>query len=313
MSINAMTLQELRYLVAVADTRNFSEAAKACFVTQPTLSTQLKKLEDFLGVRLVERTNKSVHLTPVGEKVVQRARTALAECGAIEELARTFGDPFSEPFRTGIISTLGPYLLPRLLPVLERGLPRMKLIIHEGLTEDLLARLAAHELDCALLALPVTEPNLHGEALFDEPFWLVCRGDHPLAKKRLVAEAELAEHTVMLLSEGHCLRDQALALCGQRATPDLEPQDTYRATSLETLRHLVAAGFGCTLLPALALGDELAEGARVRAIALDSPKARRTIGLVWRRGYPRAETLEKFAAFVAKRGPGWTRLPRRKR
>jgi LysR family hydrogen peroxide-inducible transcriptional activator len=300
-----MTLQELRYLVAVAEASSFSEAAAKCFVTQPTLSTQLKKLEEYLGARLFERTNKSVHTTPVGEKIVERARQVLAECDAISELARTHRDPYAEPFRLGIIATLGPYLLPRLLPAIAKNLPRLKLIIQEGLTADLLGRLSGHALDGVILALPVSEPNLCQSVLFEEPFWLACRRDHPLGKKRTVRESDLAGYTVLLLSEGHCLRDQALSLCSHNYAPDLDRDDSYRATSLETLRHLVAAGFGYTLLPALALKEELSKGAAVKAVRFDSAKARRTIGLVWRRGFPRAAALEDLARFIAKRGPGW--------
>jgi LysR family hydrogen peroxide-inducible transcriptional activator len=300
-----MTLQELRYLVAVADTASFSEAAAKCFVTQPTLSTQMKKLEQHLGARLFERTNKSVHVTTVGAKIVERARLVLAECDSIAELARTHRDPYAEPFRLGIISTLGPYLLPRLLPATEKNLPRLKLVIQEGLTADLLGRLSNHALDCVLLALPVSEPSLCQTVVFEEPFWLACRRDHPLAKKRLVRETDLAGHTVLLLSEGHCLRDQALTLCRQNYAADFDRDDSYRATSLETLRHLVGAGFGYTLLPALALKEELRKGAPVKAVRFDSSKARRRIGLIWRRGYPRAAALEEFAKVIRRSSVAW--------
>jgi LysR family hydrogen peroxide-inducible transcriptional activator len=300
-----MTLQELRYLVAVADTSSFSEAAAKCFVTQPTLSTQLKKLEEHLGARLFERSNKSVHVTRVGEKIVERARQVLAECDAIAELARTHRDPYAEPFRLGIISTLGPYLLPRLLPTLEKSLPRLKLVIQEGLTADLLGRLRNHALDGVILALPVSEPNLQQSVLFEEPFWLACRRDHPLAKKRVVREADLAGHTVLLLSEGHCLRDQALTLCSQNYAPELDRDDSYRATSLETLRHLVAAGFGYTLLPALALKEELKKAAPVKAVRFDSSRAQRTIGLIWRRGFPRGNALQELAKVIRRSSSAW--------
>jgi LysR family hydrogen peroxide-inducible transcriptional activator len=313
MTINAMTLQELRYLTALADTRSFSQAASACFVTQPTLSTQLKKLEESLGVQLVERTNKKVRLTPVGEKVAERARLVLSGCDSIAELARTYSDPFVEPFRLGMISTLAPYLLPKLLPALERGLPRLKLVIQEGLTEDLVARLHLHELDCVVLALPFPGVQVAQAVLFQEPFWLICREDHVLAKKRVVGEQDLYGQNMMLLSEGHCLRDQALALCGTLSAPDLDGKNRYRATSLETLRHLVAAGFGCTLLPALALKEELAKGARVKAIPFDSEKARRTIGLIWRNGYPRTGALEQLANFIAKESSKWLAASRREK
>jgi LysR family hydrogen peroxide-inducible transcriptional activator len=214
---------------------------------------------------------------------------------------------YAEPIRLGIISTLGPYLLPFLLPAIERRLPRLKLVIQEGLTADLMTRLSAHGLDGVILALPVSEAHLSQSVLFKEPFWLACRHDHPLAKKRLVRESDLPGHTVLLLSEGHCLRDQALSLCSQNYAPDLDRDDSYRATSLETLRHLVAAGFGYTLLPALALNEELRRGAPVKAIRFESAKARRTIGLVWRRGFPRAAALEQLAKLVQKSSVAWVR------
>ncbi len=302
MSISALSLQEFRYLVAIADTGSFTGAAAECFVTQPTLSTQLKKLENSLGVRLVERTNKSARLTPVGERVVERARMVLAECEAIAELARSAGDPFGEPLRLGIIATLGPYLLPRLLPVLKKSLPRLDLIIREGLTKDLLERLQDHRLDCVLLALPVTEKGLAVKRLFAEPFWLVCPSGHPLTGRRAVGEIDLIGESILLLSEGHCFRDQALELCGQTTQREA---DSYRATSLETLRHLVGAGFGCTLVPALALGDELRPGSAARAIPFDSRKARRDIGLVWRRSFTRREAIDRLAELIEAKSGKW--------
>ena len=305
--ISNLTLQELRYLVAVADRGSFSAAATACFVTQPTLSTQLKKLEASLGVQLVERTNKSVRMTPVGQRVVERARSVLAQCESISELARTYSDPFAEPFRVGIIATLGPYLLPTLLPALRREMPRFHLTIREGLTESLLAQLRSHELDGVLLALPIPYADLRTVPVFDESFWLVCRHDHPLAHRRRLRENDLEGHSVLLLSEGHCLRDQALEICGRADSSgtEFDAGEACRATSLETLRHLVEAGFGCTLLPKLALTKEVQRNSTLRAIRFESRKAHRTIALIWRSSFARTEPLEQLARFISERSPKW--------
>ncbi|MGH0035600.1 MAG: LysR substrate-binding domain-containing protein [Myxococcota bacterium] len=279
-----MTLTELRYLVALAETRHFGRAAEACFVTQPTLSAGLKKLEDHLGVQLVERTSKRVALTPVGAAVVDQARRVLDECTAIEAIAREGQEPLSGPFHLGVIPTLGPYTLPWVVPPLRAAHPELELTLREDLTDNLLEALRAHVVDAALLALPVPGDDLRSEAVFDEPFWLAAPADHPLAARKRVRQSDLQGHRVLLLGEGHCFRDQALEVCHEVGA-DSEAGD-FRATSLETLFQMVRAGLGCTLLPALALpahrGDE--------AVALHPfvrPAPMRRIAVVWRKSFPR--------------------------
>ena len=288
-----MTLRELRYLVALADHGHFGRAAAACHISQPTLSTQLKKLEEALGVTLFERTNKALHVTPVGVEIVARARRVLAEADAIVALARRETGPLSGPLALGVIPTLGPYLLPWLLPALKAAYPGLRLVVHEHLTDPLLERLSAYRIDAALVALPIEQEELIAEPLFDEPFYLVCPPGHRLCGTIAVGQADLRREPLLLLTDGHCLRDQALAVCGQRDRPANGGSD-FRAASLETIRQMVAAGMGCTLLPALALGDEDQPFA-VRPLAVE---ATRRIGLVRRKSYPQADDLERLAEVI---------------
>jgi LysR family hydrogen peroxide-inducible transcriptional activator len=279
-----MTLTELRYLVALAETRHFGRAAEACFVTQPTLSAGIKKLEDHLGVQLVERTSKRVALTPVGASVVDQARRVLDECQAIETIAREGQEPLSGPFRLGVIPTLGPYALPWLVPPLREAHPDLELVLREDFTDNLLEALRSHAIDAALLALPVPGDDLRAEPVFDEPFWLAAPVDHPLAARQRLRQSDLKGHRVLLLGEGHCFRDQALDVCHESGA-QAESED-FRATSLETLFQMVRAGLGCTLLPALALPAH----ERDPAVALHPfvrPAPMRRIAVVWRKSFPR--------------------------
>ncbi len=280
-----MNLRDLRYLVAVAEHGHFGRAAEACHVSQPTLSAQLKKLEAYLGVALFERTSKSVRPTPAGARLVVRARRVLEESDLLLAEAKGMAAPLTGPLALGIIPTLAPYLLPWFVPAAAASHPALQLVVHEDLTGPLLAALHAGRIDAALVALPVDEPDLASFALFDEPFLVACRADDPLAAGGPVAAARLTPERLLLLTEGHCLRDQALAVCRfERAGGTAD----FRAASLETLRQLVAAGHGCTLLPALACR---APDPRLTLRPLDPPASRR-IGLVWRRSYPRAGDLE---------------------
>ncbi|HEV7731258.1 MAG TPA: LysR substrate-binding domain-containing protein [Candidatus Binatia bacterium] len=293
MDLTAITLTELRYVVAAADTGHFGRAASRCHVSQPTLSAQIKKLEETLGVQLFERTPKRVQVTAVGEQVVERARVMLDELQGIGDLARGQHEPLAGPLRLGVIPTLGPYLLPWLVPPLQKAYPRLRLVLREGLTATLLDDLVAHRLDVAIVALPVGTPGIAVEPLFDEPFWVAVPAKHVLAKRTQLREGDLDGHRVLLLTEGHCLRDQALAICGDgRSGRD---DDDYRATSLETLRHMVAAGLGCTLLPALALRG-VPKGMVTRPFKAPSPHRR--IGLAWRRSFPGVDAVHALAAFV---------------
>lgn len=293
-----MTLQELRYLVALADHSHFGRAAKACHISQPTLSTQIKKLEEQLGVTLFERTNKSVHATPAGEDVVARARQILADTDAILAAGQRQAAPLTGSLRLGVIPTLGPYLLPWLIPALRRDYPALRLTVQEDVTAHLLEGLASHRLDAALLALPVSQAGMESKALFDEPFWLATPSGDKLAKAKAVTADELRGKRLLLLTEGHCLRDQALAICGSFDTEN-GAQGDFRATSLETIRQMVATGLGSTLLPAMALGEPRP------AIAL-RPLADgigRRIGLVWRRSYPGLRDLELLAKVITRNLP----------
>ena len=284
-----MTLQDLRYLVALFDHGHFGRAAEACHVSQPTLSTQIKKLEEKLGVALFERTNKSVHVTAVGEDVVARARQILLDVEAIADVGRRVSRPLSGAFSLGVIPTLGPYLLPWLVPALKKDYPELRLAIREDLTIHLLERLASHRLDAALVALPVSDDRVESLPLFDEPFWFAePKGRNP-ANRAVMTEDDLRGKKLLLLTEGHCLRDQALAICG---TGDRDAEGDFRATSLETIRQMVATGMGSTLLPAMACNDF--HGGGVVARPLEGGVGRR-IGLVWRCSYPKVADLHIFA------------------
>ena len=290
-----MNLRDLRYLVALADERHFGKAAERCFVSQPTLSAQVRKLEEYLGVPLVERQPKRVALTPTGEKIVQRARSLLQEADAIVELARTDRDPLAGPLKLALIPTVGPYLLPHVAGRLRKDLPRLKLMLYEYQTEQLLDRLRAGEIDVGVLALPVPLDGLDGAELYDEPFTLAVPAAHPLAGQERVKVEDLRGETLLLLEDGHCLRDQALEVCSRIRVN--EAQD-YRATSLETLRQMVAAGHGITLLPELAAETPVgtARGLRVKPFAKPAPV--RTIGAVWRKSTTRARAIEAIVATV---------------
>jgi LysR family hydrogen peroxide-inducible transcriptional activator len=290
-----MNLRDLRYLVALADERHFGKAAERCYVSQPTLSAQIRKLEDYLGVPLVERQPKRVALTPTGEKVVQRARVLLQEADAIVELAKTDRDPLSGPLKLALIPTVGPYLLPHVAAKLRRELPRLKLMLYEYQTEPLLERLRAGDIDAGIVALPVDLDGLESATLYDEPFTLAVPASHPLADEDRIRVDDLRGETLLLLEDGHCLRDQALEVCGRIRVN--EPQD-YRATSLETLRQMVAAGHGITLLPELAAEAPVgtARGLRVKPFARPAPA--RTIGAVWRKSSTRGPAIEAISATV---------------
>jgi LysR family transcriptional regulator, hydrogen peroxide-inducible genes activator len=302
-----MTLQDLRYLVALVDHGHFGRAAEACHVSQPTLSTQIKKLEEQLGVTLFERTNRSVRVTAYGEEIVARARQILADVEAIASVGRRVSGPLAGAFSLGVIPTLGPYLLPWLVPALNDAYPDLRLAVHEDLTAALLERLVSHRLDASLVALPVADDRLETLPVFDEPFWFAESKGRTAGHNGdtgAVTEDDLRGRRLLLLTEGHCLRDQALSLC---RTPDRDADENFRATSLETIRQMVATGMGSTLLPALAVDEFRSRGVTVRP--LDGGAGRR-IGLVWRRSYPRTRDLHLLARTLrAHLPPGVASLP----
>lgn len=292
-----MTLQELRYLVAVAEKGHFVRAAEACHVGQSTLSTQLKKLEDYLGVTLFERNKHYLLPTPIGEEIIAQARVALEVMERIRELARRGQDIMAGALRLGVIPTLGPYLIPHLLPSIRNVFPKLHLFLREDLTVNLVERLHMGKLDALLLALPIQDEGIEAIELFAEPFIVALPAGHPLTQKKQIRESDLRSECVLLLEEGHCLREQALAICGHSSS---EQRDELKATSLETLRQMVAAGVGCTLLPALAalpgLGSVPNGLVQMRPFA--SPKPSRTIGIAWRHRYPRESTIKRLAAVI---------------
>ena len=282
-----MNLRDLQYLVALAETRHFGRAARQCHVSQPTLSTQLRKLEEFLGVALIERQPRRIALTATGTAVVERARRMLQDAEDIRALARASQDPLGGRLKIGLIPTLGPYLLPRITPQLRRALPKLQLMLHEYQTATLIARVVEGELDLAILALPADTRGLQTRSLFAEAFLVAMPEHHALAMRRRLKASDLSGEKLLLLDEGHCLRDQALEVCGRAGTED---QD-FRATSLETLRQMVAAGLGITLLPRLAAEGPFgsARGLAVRPFAPPSPA--RVIGAAWRRSTTRTEAI----------------------
>lgn len=306
-----MTLSELRYLVAVADLQHFGRAAERCHITQPTLSTQLRKLEEFLGVTLVERTHRAVVLTPIGQRIVSRARRILEEADQICQTARHDKGLLASTIRLGIIPTASPYLLPLFLRPLHEAYPDLRVVLREDLTDNLLQELAAYELDALLLALPIEADGFTALPLFEEPFWFACPAGHPLADEPVVTERHLTgQPPLLLLSEGHCLRDQALAICGEQARENAAAPDDLRASSLETICQMVAAGLGCTLLPALAVPHLAREGNRIAVRPFQAAMDYRRLGLVWRASFPRSDDLIALAKFIQDNLPNAVRVTR---
>lgn len=287
-----MNLRDLDYLVAVAELKHFGKAALACHISQPTLSMQLKKLEDTLGVTLFERGGKQVIITPVGETIVQRARFIRREANEIREIARMAQDPLAGDFRLGAFPTLAPYFLPRAVPAIHKTLPKLKLLLVEEKTDALIAKINSGELDAALLALPIDDPALETLELFIDPFMLAVPKSHKLASRKRVSFHELQDESLLLLEEGHCLRAQALEVC--RIAHVSERQE-FRATSLETLRHMVMAGVGITLIPRLAMKKD--DG--IVYIPFAEKNVSRTVGLVWRKHTSKSEALARLCQIIA--------------
>jgi len=293
-----MNLRDLRYLVAVADTQHFGRAAQQCFVSQPTLSGQIKKLEEELGAIFFERTRQSVHVTPVGESIVAQAKRVLEQADALHNIAQSHQDPLTGTLRMGAITTLSPYLMPLILKPLKKRYPQIKLVLSEEFTDTLLKRLGNHEIDAALLATTVDDPAFVTVPLFNEPFWLVNPRNHELAKKEHISQTDLDSADMLLLSEGHCLADQAMDVCHMQERMTQGDMADLRAASLETLLQMVIVGFGCTLLPALALKTASAKDRGLVMRQLQLPDTHRQVSLVYRRSFPRQKALEAFKEIV---------------
>jgi LysR family transcriptional regulator, hydrogen peroxide-inducible genes activator len=292
-----MNLQELRYLVAVAEHRHFGRAAEACHVSQPTLSSQIRKLEDELGVTLLERTNKRVDMTPVGSQILTHARRALTEAAQMELVAQAARDPLVGPLKLGVIPTLAPYLMPLILNPLRQACPAMPLELWEDQTRSLIDGLRNHRLDAALLATASDAPEITELPLFDEPLLAVLPLTHRLAEAKTISEESLGQE-LLVLADGHCLASQAIAACGGRGGGQRGAvSGSMQASTLETLVNLVAAGYGATLLPALA-----ADSFRRREIVLRplAGKPSRTIRLASRPGFPRPQALRVLEKVIRK-------------
>jgi len=286
-----MTLTELRYLVAVARERHFGRAAQSCFVSQPTLSVAIKKLEEELGVVLFERGPGEATVTPVGQRVAAQAQRVLEEAAQVKDIAQSAKDPLAGPLRLGAIYTIGPYLLPKLIPVLRKKAPAMQLLIQENYTHKLGEALKQGEADVIVVALPFAEPGVATRALYDEPFLVALPQGHPLERKKHISADELTREHLLLLGAGHCFRDQVLDLC---ATVRRGPRGTLARTleggSLETIRQMVASGVGITVLPSTAVHP--GEGDLIRFRPFARPVPDRRVVLAWRKSFPRPQAIE---------------------
>jgi LysR family hydrogen peroxide-inducible transcriptional activator len=291
-----LKLKDLRYLVALADTRHFGQAAARCFVSQPTLSAQLKKLEDYLGVQLVERHPRRISLTEAGQQVVARARRIIEASDEIVSLAETRRDPLAGRLRVALLPTIGPYLLPIVAPRLRKKLPRLELLLYEYQTGPMLQHLQAGDIDLGILALPVPAEGLAERKLFDEPFVVAVPEKNPLSARRSLKVADLTGETLLLLEDGHCLRDQALDVCSRSQVH--EKQD-FRATSLETLRQMVASGSGITLLPRLAASGAYGNARGIVTVPFAKPEPVRHVGALWRRTSARGKAIETVCDVIA--------------
>ncbi|HQR50711.1 MAG TPA: hydrogen peroxide-inducible genes activator [Methylophilaceae bacterium] len=289
-----MTLTELRYIVAVARERHFGRAAQTCFVSQPTLSVGIKKIEEELGVAIFERGSGEITLTPVGEQIVAQAARTLDEAAAIKNIARESGDPLAYPLRLGAIYTIGPYLLPLILPIMRKLAPSMQLIIQESYTASLREQLKQGKLDVAILSLPFEEPGMVVQPLYDEPFQVAMPANHPWQQREAIPPADLGQEPVLLLGAGNCFRDQVLQVCPNlsRSATASGMQQTLEGSSLETIRYMVASGVGMTILPCTATNASREENSMLRFRPFTLPSPKRRVALVYRKSFTRPQAVE---------------------
>ena len=308
-----MTLTELKYIVAVAREKHFGRAADACFVSQPTLSVAVKKLEDELDLKLFERGASEVSVTPLGEQIVRQAQQVIEQAAAIKEIARRGKDPLAGPLSLGIIYTIGPYLLPDLVKHAIAMSPQMPLMLHENFTVKLLEMLRTGELDCAIMAEPFPDTGLAIAPLYDEPFMVALPKNHALAKRKSISAEELKRETMLLLGTGHCFRDHVLEVCPEfaRFSSDAEGiRKSFEGSSLETIKHMVASGIGVTVVPQLSVQPALQTRASLlRYVRFSKPVPTRRVVLVWRRTFTRYEAIAALRnAVYACALPGVQRL-----
>lgn len=308
-----MTLTELKYIVALARERHFGRAAEACFVSQPTLSVAIKKLEEELNVQLFERGSTEISATPIGLQIVEQAQRVLEQSNAIKEIALHGKDPLSGPLKLGVIYTIGPYLLPALVRQIIGSAPRMPLMLTENFTVKLLESLRQGEIDAAIVADPFSDHGLVSQALYEEPFFVAVPKTHDWAQRETIESQELKQQTMLLLGSGHCFRDHVLEVCPELSRFSHNSsgiQKTFEGSSLETIRHMVASGIGITVLPALAReADDSAS--LLRYLPFTAPSPLRRVSLVWRKSYSRSEALAAVrAAVLACNLVGVTKLPK---
>ncbi len=305
-----MTLTELRYIVAVARERHFGRAAEACFVSQPTLSVAIKKLEDELDVKIFERGSNEISTTPLGEEIVRQAQSVIEQAAAIKEIAKRGQDPLAGALRLGIIYTIGPYLLPDLVKHAIDMFPQMPLMLQENFTVKLLDMLRTGELDAAIMAEPFPDTGLAIAPLYDEPFVVACPATHPLARRESVSSEELKKETMLLLGTGHCFRDHVLEVCPEfaRFSSDAEGiRKSFEGSSLETIKHMVASGMGVTVVPQLSVPKE--QQPHLRYVPFTPPLPTRRVVLAWRRTFTRYEAIAALRnAIYACELSGVTRL-----
>ncbi len=289
-----MTLTELRYILAVARERHFSRAAEACHVSQPTLSVAVRKLEDELGVTLFERDPKSaIRVTPAGERILAHAQRVLEEADQLKLAAQSYNNPLQGTLRVGLIYTIGPYLLPHIIPTLHQRAPQMPLLIEEGLTADLSNQLQLGELDVIVVSAPFAAAGIVTQALYDEDFVVAIPPEHPWSKETELHPSRLAEGELLLLGQGHCFRDQVLQMCPEcnRSASFGGLQRTLEGGSLETIRHMVASGLGVTVLPCSSAEPSFDQG-RLTYRRLSAPTPTRRVVLAWRKSFPRPQAIE---------------------
>lgn len=300
-----MTLTELRYVVAVARERHFGRAAESCFVSQPTLSVAIKKLEDELGVTLFERGGGEIGVTAVGAQIAAQAERVLEQSAAIKEIATSGKDPLREPLRLGVIYTIGPYLLPPLVKRVIDDAPQMPLILQENFTVRLLDLLKHGELDAAIMALPLPDSGMMVQPLYDEDFIVAIPRDHPWKTREKISSGDLKNETMLMLGAGHCFRDQVLEACPEHAQlsvsswmPETGMRRTFEGSSLETIRHMVASGVGVTVLPRTSLPSPAPRDSLLRYLPFEDPVPGRRIVLAWRKSFPRRAAIEMLHGAV---------------
>jgi LysR family hydrogen peroxide-inducible transcriptional activator len=304
-----MTLTELRYIIAVARERHFGRAADACFVSQPTLSVAVRKLEEEIGVALFERGANEVSVTPLGTQIVEQAQRVLEQVEGLKRLAQQGKDPLADPLRLGTIYTIGPYLLPHLIPALHKRAPRMPLLIDESYTSRLTERLRNGELDVIIISLPYEEPGVVTQPLYDEAFVVALPANHPWGRKKTIKAADLPEENLLLLGSGHCFRDQVLKACpalNRSAAGSM--QKTLEGSSLETIRHMVASGAGITVLPCTSAGSAAVERRLLAIRPFAAPAPSRRVALAWRKSFPRPAAVEVVRQAVLAAQPACVKL-----